>query len=145
MNEEKELPYKVIDIKQKSKVNKKKNPSNFNSKFCCHRETVGALKTFILGVFIACHAQLYFLSRDFLSLSSQILNSLHIPGETTWGLLGPGRREVRAGTQVRKPVFPHISWDSSEAVRSGNLFTFALRIKQPSIHNKLASVYSLVS
>ena len=62
-------------------------------------ERVGTLKTFILGVFIACCAQLYFLSQDFLSLSSQILNSLHIPGETTWGLLGPGRREVRAGTQ----------------------------------------------
>lgn len=59
--------------------------------------------------------------------------------------MGPGRGEDRAGTQVKKQVFLHVLRDSPGTVKSGNLFTFALRIKQPRIHNKLVSAYSLVS
>ena len=66
-------------------------------------------------------------------------------GETPWSPLGPGQREDRAGTQVKKQVFLQVPRDSPGTVKSGNLFTFALRIKQPSIHNKLVSACSLVS
>lgn len=66
-------------------------------------------------------------------------------GETPWSPLGPGRREDRTGTQVKKQVFLHVLRDSPGTVKSGNLFTFALKIKQPRIYNKLVSAYSLVS
>ena len=52
--------------------------------------------------------------------------------------------EVR--TQLEEePLFLHVPSDSSGTLKNGSLVTFALRRKPLSIHNKLASVCSLVS
>lgn len=74
-----------------------------------------------------------------------LLNYL-FPGELTWWNLVDLCRRQSWDTGEEISISPQsLNW--SGTVRSVNLFTFALRIKQISLNNnnKLASVYSLVS